>query len=55
MINAKSNSLSSLSCIISKCSNPRCITSIEKDLDQIFILTDKETNTYRCKYCESKV
>ena len=25
-----------------KCNNPRCITSIEKDLDQIFILTDKE-------------
>ena len=40
---------------VSKCTNPRCITSIEKDLDQIFILTDKETNTYRCKYCESRL
>ncbi len=35
-----------------KCKNPRCITSIEKDLDQIFILTDKVKNIYRCKYCE---
>ena len=35
-----------------KCKNPRCITSIEKDLDQIFILTDKEKEVYRCKYCE---
>ena len=37
---------------IAKCQNPRCITSIEKDLDQIFILTDKENQIYRCKYCE---
>lgn len=35
-----------------KCQNPRCITSIEKELEQIFILTDKEKNIYRCKYCE---
>ena len=37
-----------------KCKNPRCITSIEQELDQIFILTDKENRVYRCKYCESK-
>lgn len=36
------------------CQNPRCITSIEQELDQIFVLTDKETETYRCKYCEEK-
>ncbi len=35
-----------------KCNNPRCITSVEKDLDQIFILTDKEKEVYRCRYCE---
>jgi len=35
-----------------QCQNPRCITSIEKDLDQIFVLTDKENQVYRCKYCE---
>lgn len=37
---------------VAKCNNPRCITSIEKGLDQIFILTDKEKEVYRCKYCE---
>lgn len=37
-----------------KCKNPRCITSIEQELDQIFILTDKERKTYRCKYCETQ-
>lgn len=37
---------------VAKCNNPRCITSVEKDLDQIFILTDKENEIYRCKYCE---
>lgn len=37
-----------------KCKNPRCITSIEQGLDQIFILTDKEKETYRCMYCEEK-
>ncbi len=37
---------------IARCQNPRCITSIEKDLDQIFTLTDKEKQVYRCQYCE---
>ena len=37
-----------------KCKNPRCITSIEQELDQIFILTDEKKETYRCKYCEEK-
>ncbi len=36
------------------CRNPRCITSIEQELDQIFLLTDETTETYRCKYCEEK-
>ncbi len=36
-----------------KCKNPRCITSIEQDLKQIFVLADKKKKTYRCKYCES--
>ena len=34
------------------CRNPRCITSIEQELDQIFLLTDEEKEVYRCKYCE---
>ena len=37
---------------IAKCQNPRCITSVEKNSDQIFLLTDKENRVYRCKYCE---
>ena len=37
-----------------KCKNPRCITSIEQELDQIFLLTDAEHEVYRCKYCEAK-
>lgn len=36
------------------CKNPRCITSIEQGLDQVFLLADEETETYRCKYCEEK-
>lgn len=37
-----------------KCKNPRCITSIEQELDQVFLLTDEEKEVYRCKYCEEK-
>ena len=37
-----------------KCKNPRCITSIEQELDQVFQLTDPAKEVYRCKYCEEK-
>ena len=37
-----------------KCKNPRCITSIEQELEQIFILADPKKEIYRCKYCEEK-
>ena len=37
-----------------RCKNPRCITSIEQELDHVFILTDEEEVEYRCKYCEEK-
>lgn len=40
---------------VAKCKNPRCITSIEKDLDQIFVLTDRENQIYRCQYCETSL
>ncbi|MCI8557471.1 MAG: aspartate carbamoyltransferase regulatory subunit [Lachnospiraceae bacterium] len=39
---------------IVRCRNPRCITSIEQELDQVFILTNEEKEIYRCKYCEEK-
>ena len=35
-----------------KCKNPSCITTIEQELDHVFILTDEKKNIYRCKYCE---
>lgn len=38
---------------IIKCKNPRCITSTEQELDNIFVLTDKENKIYRCKYCDT--
>ncbi len=37
-----------------KCKNPRCITTTEQDLPHIFKLTERETKTYRCIYCEAK-
>ena len=37
-----------------RCKNPRCITSIEQELDHVFVLTDEENQIYRCKYCEEK-
>ena len=37
-----------------KCKNPRCITSIEQELEHIFVLTDPEKEIYRCKWCEEK-
>ena len=40
---------------IVKCKNPRCITSVEQELDQVCILTNRVNVVYRCKYCESKV
>ena len=39
---------------IVKCKNPRCITSTEQELPHIFKLTDADSRTYRCIYCESK-
>ena len=37
-----------------KCRNPRCITTTEQELPQVFKLTDKESRVYRCIYCETK-
>lgn len=37
-----------------KCKNPRCITSVEQELDHVFKLTDKNEKVYRCIYCETK-
>ncbi|MBQ7966274.1 MAG: aspartate carbamoyltransferase regulatory subunit [Ruminococcus sp.] len=37
-----------------KCKNPRCITSVEQEIEHVFLLTDKEEKVYRCLYCETK-
>ena len=39
---------------VAKCKNPRCITSVEQELDHVFLLTDPEAGTYRCMYCEQE-
>ena len=36
------------------CKNPRCISTTEQELPQIFLLTDREKGIYRCRYCETK-
>ena len=37
-----------------KCKNPRCITSVEQELPQEFVLTDRAKHVYRCIYCETE-
>ena len=37
-----------------KCKNPRCISSCEQELDQVFRLSDREKREYRCAWCEAK-
>lgn len=39
---------------IIKCHNPRCITTTEQEIEQVFKLTDRENKVYRCKYCEAQ-
>ena len=40
---------------VEKCKNPRCITSVEQELDHVFYLANEEKHLYRCLYCETKV
>ena len=37
-----------------KCKNPRCISTTEQDLPQVFVLSDRGKREYRCLYCETK-
>ena len=36
-----------------RCKNPRCITTIEQEVDQMFRLTGDCPPVYRCVYCET--
>ena len=37
-----------------QCKNPRCITSLEPEIEHVFKLADKEKGIYRCAYCEAE-
>ena len=37
-----------------RCKNPRCVSTTEQELPQIFLLTDRENKEYRCAWCETK-
>ncbi|MBO7663291.1 MAG: aspartate carbamoyltransferase regulatory subunit [Clostridia bacterium] len=36
------------------CKNPRCISTCEQELPQVFRLSSRENREYRCVYCETK-
>ncbi len=38
-----------------KCKNPRCVTSVERNIPHIFHLINPETKEYRCEYCDEIV
>lgn len=38
---------------ILKCNNPRCITSDEKYLEDVFELVDEDKGSYKCQYCDT--
>ena len=37
-----------------KCRNPRCISTCEQELEQVFRLSDRTAREYRCVWCEAK-
>lgn len=37
-----------------RCKNPRCISTTEQKLPQIFRLADRANRVYRCLYCEAR-
>ncbi|MCR4661795.1 MAG: aspartate carbamoyltransferase [Clostridia bacterium] len=37
-----------------KCTNPKCISQVEQELDHIFKCVDEKNKIYRCIYCEKK-
>lgn len=54
LVEKKSIDLPEMLTNVINCKNPRCITTVEQELDQVFRLTDRENSVYRCIYCESK-
>lgn len=39
---------------ILECKNPRCITSIEKDIIPTFTLVDPKEKVYKCEFCDTR-
>ena len=37
-----------------RCKNPRCVSTTEQELPQVFLLTDREQKEYRCAWCETR-
>lgn len=37
-----------------RCANPRCVTTTERGLDQMFHLMHTERGEYRCDYCDEE-
>jgi len=37
-----------------RCKNPRCVTTAEQGLEQVFVLSDCDQRQYRCLYCEQE-
>ena len=37
-----------------RCKNPRCVSTTEQELPQVFLLTDRAQKEYRCAWCETK-
>ncbi|MBQ1193976.1 MAG: aspartate carbamoyltransferase regulatory subunit [Lachnospiraceae bacterium] len=54
IVNKKKLTLPKIIKNVVTCKNPRCITSIEQELEHVFILTDEEKQIYRCRYCEEQ-
>lgn len=39
---------------ILQCRNPRCITTTEQGIRQVFVLSDADSTSYRCLYCDTR-
>ncbi|MEG2538933.1 MAG: aspartate carbamoyltransferase regulatory subunit [Clostridium sp.] len=37
---------------IVKCKNPRCVTSIEREISHVFTLVNEDKAEYKCIYCD---
>ena len=36
------------------CVNPRCVTTTEPGIDQVFYLDHTDDEVYRCRYCDEE-